>query len=191
MEDEMAKDHLAVLRRPPTSGIAHGSTAVATPRLEKTVRPHPLTILGLATSVRLDDPRAEHERVVMLEIAIVVGREATRALDRWMSRALTEYRGSRSAWDLEATTAELRIKLDEFDRVLRETADRLVALIPGLVCEAPGPVSLSAGATRGRRCLDEVAAVSTLFEAIERAVTLEAQSEPPGRALGAGPRAGN
>ena len=133
---------------------------------DESLRPHPLAILALASSIRLDDPRQEHERVVMLEIAIIAGREAGRALDRWLSQSLAEYRGSRTAWDLEATTAELRLKLDQFDEIVRDTADRLIALIPGLVNRMSGFVS-SAARPRRRPGLDEVAAASSLLEAIE------------------------
>ena len=135
--------------------------------------PHPLMILGLATSVRLDDPRREHERVVMLEVALVAGREAARALDRWLSQALTKYRGSRSSWDLEATTTELRMKLDQFEVILRDSAERLIALIPELLAETSGCVSLSAPESRRRRRLEEIAAVSRLFDAIQRGATSE------------------
>jgi hypothetical protein len=66
-------------------------------------------------------------------VAIMAGRDVARVHDRWLSQSLAEYRGSRSAWDLEATTVELRLKLDQYDQTLRETADRLIALIPSLV----------------------------------------------------------
>ena len=103
--------------------------------------------------------------MVMLEVAIMAGREAARTLDRWLSQSLAEYRGSRTAWDLTATTADLRLELDQFEKLLRETADRLSALIPGLVDAMPG--SAPSSASSRRRVLDEVAAVSGLLHAIE------------------------
>ena len=105
--------------------------------------------------------------MVMLEVAIIAGREAARALDRWLSQSLAEYRGSRTTWDLTATTADLRLELDQFETILRETADRLTALIPGLVDAMPGSASSSASRSSQRRVLDEVAAVSGLLRAIE------------------------
>jgi hypothetical protein len=162
----VGKDQLAVLGG---LGLQHPRaprTSASLPA-DQAVPHHPLSTLALATSVRLDDPLQEHERVVMVEVAIVAGREAARALDRWLSQSLTECRGSRSAWDLEATTTELRFKLDQFDVILRETADRLIRLIPGLVDEMPGLVSLSASTAKRRRNLNEVAAASKLLNAIE------------------------
>jgi hypothetical protein len=103
----------------------------------------------------------------MLEVAIIAGREAARAFDRWLSQALAEYRGSRTTCDLKATTAELRLGLDQFDEILRDTADRLLALIPGLITGMPGLVSMLESRPRRRRVLDEVAAVSGLLTAIE------------------------
>ena len=113
--------------------------------------------------------------MVMLEVAIIAGREAERALDQWLSQTLAEYRGSRTAWDLKATTVELRLEFARFDEILGTTADRLLALIPGLVNGIPGYVSPSESRPRRRRCLDEVAAVSGLLTAIDpriRSVTL-------------------
>jgi hypothetical protein len=160
----MGKDQLAVLGG---LGLQHpGAPRRSTPA-DEAVAHHPLSILARATSVRLDDPLREHERVVMVEVVNVAGREAARALDRWLSQSLSECRGSRSAWDLEATTAELRIKLDQFEVVLSETAERLMALVPGLIDEMPGVVSLSASASKRREGLNEVAVASRLLNAIE------------------------
>jgi hypothetical protein len=100
----------------------------------------------------------------MLEVAIIAGREAARTFNRWLSQALAEYRGSRTAWDLEATTAELRLELDRFDVIMRETADRLTALIPSLTDAMPGLAPFSpAKSSRRQWVLDEVAAASALL----------------------------
>jgi hypothetical protein len=129
--------------------------------------PHPLSILAIASGVRLDDPRLEQERVVMLEVAIIAGREAAHALDKWLSQSLAEYRGSRSAWDLETTTDELRVRLDHYDRTLHETADRLMSLIPHLADRQSESVPATPSKRSGRRVLDEVAAASGLFAALD------------------------
>ena len=120
----MSTDQLAVSRRGPGSRNSNPTdTPVATRLADKSLPPHPLSIVALAASIRLDDPRQEHERVVMLEIAIIAGREAARTLDRWLSQSLAEYRGSRSAWDLEATTEELRVESHVFVGMRRKTRD--------------------------------------------------------------------
>jgi len=164
----MSKDQLAGCRGPSGSRDSQPTdTPPATQLNDEPLPPHPLSILALASSIRLDDPRQEHERVVMLEVAIIAGRDAARTLDRWLSQSLAEYRGSRTAWDLRATTTELRLEFARFDEILGNTADRLLALIPGLVDGMPGFVSTSESRPSRRRFLDEVAAVSGLLAAIE------------------------
>ena len=164
----MGKDQFAVFRGRPGARNPRPTNAPTPPPLDDEPPPrHPLSILALAASIRLDDPRQEHERVVMLEVAIMAGRDASRALDRWLSQSLAEYRGSRTTWDLTATTADLRLELDRFEKILRETADRLTALIPGPVNGMPGSAPSSASRSSRRRVLDEVAAVSGLLHAIE------------------------
>jgi hypothetical protein len=134
---------------------------------EESIRPHPLSILALASSIRLDDPKLEQERVVMLEVAIVAGRDAAHALDRWLSQSLTEYRGSRSAWDLKATTVEMRMKLRRFEETVRDSADRLVVLAPQLLEAVPGYVPSAQLMSGRRRILDEVAVAASLLASID------------------------
>jgi hypothetical protein len=93
--------------------------------------PHPLGALAIASRIRLANPRLEHARKVLLEGARVVGRDVAHALDRGLSQALAEYRGSRQSGDLEATTAELRTKLEQCEETIRTTSDRLVTLMRG------------------------------------------------------------
>ena len=163
----MSTDQLTVSRRGPGSRNSNPTdTPVATRLADKSLPPHPLSIVALAASIRLDDPRQEHERVVMLEIAIIAGREAARTLDRWLSQSLAEYRGSRSAWDLEATTEELRVEFARFDEILGKTADRLLALIPGLADGMAGLASAAESGPGRRQLLHEVAAMSGLLTAI-------------------------
>ena len=66
---------------------------------------------------------------MLIGAVIAAGRDATRILDTWLVQSLTEYRGSHSAWNLEATTTELYRALNRFDGVLREMAARLQALM--------------------------------------------------------------
>jgi hypothetical protein len=155
--------------------VSRGGTgpraARATPSLSRRTddqpsRVHPLSVLAIASSTRLDDPRRERERLVLVEVAILAAREMASALERWLSETLAEYRGSHSAWDLEATTAELHVKLDRYEQTFRETADRLVALIPGLVDGIPG-LSPAADLNHRGRLLDEIAATSGLLTVIE------------------------
>jgi hypothetical protein len=173
----MGKDQLAVLRghldsssaRPKKAPSTQSSAGVAAESLPPA---DSLAILALAASIRLDDPRDDHERVVAVEVAIVAGRAAAHGLDRWLSQSLAECRGSRTAWDLEATTAELRAELEQFDTVLRDTAGRLITLIPGLFSGRSETVPVTASDPKRRRVLDEVAAASSLLDAIESRLKL-------------------
>ena len=164
----MGEDQLAVFRGRPGPRCPRPTNTSTPAQLDdESLSPHPLSILALAASMRLDDPREEHERVVMLEVAIMAGRDAGRALDRWLSQSVAEYRGSRSVWNLNTTTAELRRELDQFDQLLRDTAGRLIALIPGLTHGPTDIVSVSGSRAGRRRVLDEVAAVSSLLDGIK------------------------
>jgi len=184
----MGKDQLAISRgRTGPHSSRSTDTPPSTPRDDELLPRHPLSVLALAAGVRLDDPRQEHERVVMLEVAIIAGREAARTFNRWLSQALAEYRGSRTAWDLEATTTELRLELDRFDAIMRETADRLTALIPSLRDAMPGYAPFSpARSSRRQWVLDEVAAASLLLNdggtpfACARPPFLSAHRDAPG-----------
>jgi hypothetical protein len=161
----MSRGQLAVTRGETGS---HGTRAMSGARNQSNddgASVHPLTVLRVASSLRLEDPRREHERVVMIEVAIVAGREAARSLDRWLSQSLAEYRGSRTAWDLEATTTELRLKLARFDHTLHTTAKRLLTLIPELANEATG-LRDSTDAGDDHLLLSEIAAASGLLRSV-------------------------
>ena len=64
--------------------------------------------------------------------------------------------------------------------ILRDSAERLVALIPELLAETPGCVSVAAPASGRRRSLEEIAVVSRLFDAIQRGATSEAHLRDSG-----------
>ena len=122
----------------------------------------PLSVLAASSSVRLDDPRLEQERVVLIGAVIAAGRDATRMLDTWLVQSLTEYRGSHSAWNLEATTTELYRALNRFDGVLREMAARLQALMScaDAASSGLGPVAV---ARKPARVVHELAVASRIL----------------------------
>jgi hypothetical protein len=168
----MNTDQLALREQAAPRGAKPTHAPTPTPIDGVSVPPaNPLSILAHAASVRLDDPRDEHERVVAIEVAIIAGRAAAHTLDRWLTQSLAEYRGSQSAWDLDATTVQLRLELDQFDSVLRDMSGRLTVLIPGLVNGKSGPASVSASEPKRQRARAEVSAASRLREAIESRLT--------------------
>lgn len=142
---------------------------------------HPAFLVASASSARLEDPRLEQERVVLIGAALAAGREASRALEAWLAQSLVEYRGSRSAWDLEATTAELCRALDRYDATMRDMAARLCALLPGIAEESAESSRPDAPARPGTRVLREVDAASRLLLAIQSAT---AESGLRGDAVG-------
>jgi len=122
----MGKERLADIRRQDTA--IPGAESKPDPR-----PPPDLDLLSLVASVataRLDEPALELERVGLIRIVIAAGREASRGFDVWLSQTLSEYRGSHSVWDLDATTEHFRHTLAEFDQTLRDNADRLRQLAP-------------------------------------------------------------
>jgi hypothetical protein len=168
----MQTDQLAVRGQAGPRAAQPTHTPTPTPIEAVSLPPaNPLSILAHAASVRLDDPRDEQERVVAIEVAIIAGRAAAHTLDRWLTQSLAEYRGSQSAWDLEATTAQLRLELDQFNAVLRDMSGRLTALIPGLMNGNSGSASVSASEPERQRARAEVSPASRLREAIESRLT--------------------
>jgi hypothetical protein len=129
--------------------------------------PHPLSVLAAASSVRLDDPRLEQERVVLIGAVIAAGRDAERVLDTWLKQSLTEYRGSHSTWNLESTTTELRRALAQFDGVLRAMAVRLQALIPGADSASPS-FEPAAAARTPPRVVHELSSASRILATLSR-----------------------
>jgi hypothetical protein len=69
----------------------------------------------------------------LLAGALGVAREASDAMHTWLVQLLSEYRGSRTAWDLEVTSQRLELALARFDETVRETAAKLRARIPAIV----------------------------------------------------------
>jgi hypothetical protein len=84
-----------------------------------------LSTLAAASAARLADPRLELERTVLIATVLDAGREAERAMHAWLSQTLSEYRGSHSAWDLRATSEQLRLALARFEAAVDDTALRL------------------------------------------------------------------
>jgi hypothetical protein len=123
----MSRHEMARNRRPDVLSLVRTE-----PRSNPSGTPQPesLRLLSSAARARLADPRLERERIELVAGALAAGHQASGALADWLSQALSEYRGSHSVWDLEETTARLRLRLAEFDRVLREHAARLQALLP-------------------------------------------------------------
>ena len=136
----MPREQLSVMRGgSPVARRATRTAAVASAAESNDASAlHPLAVIALASSLRLDDPRSEDERIALLGTAIDAGREAARALDTWVTQSMAEYRGSRSAWDLQSTSARLRAALSRYDATMRETCERLRVLIPGLAGGTPG-----------------------------------------------------
>lgn len=90
----------------------------------------PLETLAIVSSVRLADERLEEHRLAIIERALTSARVASDALHAWVAQSLSEYRGSRTTWDLQSTGSRLRCALAHLDSVLRESATQLSALVP-------------------------------------------------------------
>jgi hypothetical protein len=91
-----------------------------------------LSILTRASSTRIDDPELEQQRIELLAAALSAAREASDALHSWQAQLLSEYRGSRTAWDLQATSERLERALAHFDDTVRDTAVVLRTRMPAI-----------------------------------------------------------
>jgi hypothetical protein len=86
-----------------------------------------LSLLATAASSRAADPEREQRRIELLAAALSAAREASEAMHVWVAQLLSEYRGSRTAWDLQATSERLENTLCYFDATVRDTAALLRA----------------------------------------------------------------
>lgn len=91
-----------------------------------------LLLLAKACSSRMTNAELEQRRIEVLAAALLAAREASDAMHSWLAQSLSEYRGSRTAWDLQATSERLERALAHFDETVRETAALLRARIPAL-----------------------------------------------------------
>jgi hypothetical protein len=169
----MGKQQLTVSRSRGDHEVRLRTSAepLAAERADRGADLSPLSVLAAASSVRLDDPRLEQERVVLIGAVIASGRDAARVLDQWLVQSLTEYRGSHSAWNLESTTAELRRTLTHFDGVLRDMAARLQVLIPDVNGASAGVGSVAV-APKPPRVVHELAVASRILATLPRETDL-------------------
>lgn len=114
-----------------------------------------LAVLAVAAEVRFDDPRIELERTVLLAVVLDAGRELERALNAWLRQTLSEYRGSRSAWDLRGTSAELRLAFARFEATVESAAAQLYRIVPDAADKPTIDQEMSASAATARRALRE------------------------------------
>jgi hypothetical protein len=114
-----------------------------------------LAVLAAAAEARFDDPRIELERTVLLAVMLDAGRELERTLNAWLRQTLSEYRGSRSAWDLRGTSAELRLALARFEATVESTAAQLYRLVADAADKPAIDQEMPARAATARRALRE------------------------------------
>jgi hypothetical protein len=91
-----------------------------------------LSTLAAASSQRMEHRELEAVRLALLNNVLITGRDACAALQAWLSQCLSEYRGSRTAWDLQDTTAHLRIALARFHATALDSSQLLRSIMPGL-----------------------------------------------------------
>jgi hypothetical protein len=109
-----------------------------------------LAIVGRAASARFPDCVLEEQRILLVENALSAARAASAALHVWAGQCLSEYRGSRTTWDLHATTELLAATLAQFQAQACDAAARVVELLPEIRAatatqepsDAPGDPSL-------------------------------------------------
>jgi hypothetical protein len=131
----MSRPELALVRgREPEPHVAthssKGAVSESTPSDSEAGRA--LTMLALASSQRLEHPELEAVRMALLENVLITGREALASLQAWLSQCLSEYRGSRTSWDLMDTTGQLRMALARFHATALDSAQLLRTILPGL-----------------------------------------------------------
>ena len=99
-----------------------------------------LRIVAIAASSRVANAELERERLAHVENVLSVARAANAALHMWVTQCLSEYRGSRTAWDLPATSELLGEALAQFEASVHESATRLSEVMPEIVAESSEPL---------------------------------------------------
>ncbi|MEW5917037.1 MAG: hypothetical protein AB1762_11560 [Gemmatimonadota bacterium] len=93
-------------------------------------------LLSVAASSRLPDEQQEQERMQLVEAALSSARAAAAALHMWAAQCLSEYRGSRTTWNVHATSELLGNTLRQFETTARWTAARLSVVVPNVMADA-------------------------------------------------------
>ena len=88
-----------------------------------------MEVIATATASRLHDARAETERVAVLREVIEAGRDLHQGLRDQTLHALAEYRGSHSAWNIDAESRVVYAALDRYSVTVRRAAARLRHLL--------------------------------------------------------------
>ena len=86
-------------------------------------------VIATAMASRLDDPRAESERVAVLQEVIHAARDLHQGMRDQTLHALAEYRGSHSAWNMDAENRVVYAALDRYSVTVRRAAARLRHLL--------------------------------------------------------------
>ena len=86
-------------------------------------------VVAAATATRLGDARAEAERVAVLQEVIHAARDLHQGLRDQTLHSLAEYRGSHSAWNMDAENRVVYAALDRYSVTLRRAASRLRHLL--------------------------------------------------------------
>ena len=82
-------------------------------------------VVAHATSTRFADPGAEAEREAVLHEVIGAARDLHQSLRSQTLHSLAEYRGSHSAWDVNAESRVVYAALERYSVTMRRAAARL------------------------------------------------------------------
>jgi hypothetical protein len=86
-------------------------------------------VIAAATAARLEDPRAEAERVALVREVIHAATDLHAGLRTQTLHALAHYRGSHSAWDVREESRSVYTALDRYSATMRRAAARLRPLL--------------------------------------------------------------
>lgn len=123
MRPERSEQRSELRIAPMTSGVADVREPVVTIARGDT------EVIATATASRLGDARAEAERVAVLQEVIHAARDLHQGLRDQTLHALAEYRGSHSAWNMDAENRAVYAALDRYSVTVRRAATRLRHLL--------------------------------------------------------------
>lgn len=89
-----------------------------------------LRVLSIAATCRFEDEAREAERLAILDRALDATRAMSAALQTWLRQCVSEYRGTRSRWDVVDTAAHVQRAIDDFHDTSDASVVRLLRLVP-------------------------------------------------------------
>ncbi len=97
-----------------------------------TIARNDLRVAAIVVSVRLREPLAEQQRLMLVDELLRVESNLGRALAEHARHALSEARGSHSAWDIMADAEQVYAALERYEATVQRIASEYGSLVASI-----------------------------------------------------------